>query len=48
MSLKPADFLRRYAWLLAAVVVVVFAYQFGKDRALRDNERDRSASSATS
>jgi len=32
--------LRKYGFWIALVIVVVFGYMYGKDRALRDNAMD--------
>lgn len=41
-SLQDAkDWLTRYKWPVALLVVAVFGYTLGKDMALRDNAADR-------
>lgn len=41
MTLRQAgDWLREHRWLAVFVCVVVFGYSYGKDMALRDNDRD--------
>lgn len=37
------DFITRYRWGIALIVVLFFGYTVGKDRALRDNARDAAA-----
>ncbi|MEM1196678.1 MAG: hypothetical protein AAGH57_11280 [Pseudomonadota bacterium] len=40
------QWLTQYKWLVAAFLVVVAGYTFGKDMALRDNARDADQRSA--